>query len=53
MKVDGGRGGWRGESIEIHFDNTTKYYCNIHNAFGVIFATKVKIDPKLCDLRLI
>ena len=51
--MDGGRGGWRGEFIEIHFDNTTKYHCNIHNVFGVIVGTKVKIDSKLCDLKLI
>ena len=51
--VKGGEGGWRGEFMEIHFDNTTKYHCNIKNRFGLLFDGKERIEPYLCSIKLI
>ena len=51
FSVPGGDGGWRGEFIEVHFDNSTKYKCNI--PFGALYDSKMDIEPKDCNLTFI
>ena len=46
-----GKGGWLGEYIEVQFDNSTKYHCNISNEFGTILDKQVTISPELCKLK--
>ena len=51
IQVKNGRGGWLGEYIEVQFDNSTKYHCNISDEFGTILDKQVTISPKLCNLK--
>ena len=51
LQVKNGRGGWLGEYIEVQFDNSTKYHCNISNEFGTILDKQVTISPELCNLK--